>query len=300
MLMRLGWLLTLYALALVARADIVVATSGASTAADQLSQAFSQSSQISSPIKRWRFSADDNEGGKEDGNEGSGASQVGPTDIVVLAGCDAWSEFQRRQLPNRALVLWCPRAQLEGISPELLSERHVDVLFPEPPLKRQFALTRLLFPDEAVTIMLSSQASEALRKETMALSEEVGVTVFEQTQDMPLNYALRQGLSGAGVLLGVADPALYNATNIKTILISAYRQNIPLIGPHRAYIRAGAIATTYYSLSDLEAIVADWSKGTRVRGVANHFSVQINEQVARSLNLSLPSDLNALAQQLKR
>lgn len=296
MLMRLGWLLTLHALAVVARADIVVATSGASTAADQLSQAFSQSSQISSPIKRWRFSADDN----EDGNEGSSASQVGPADIVVLAGCDAWSEFQRRQLPNRALVLWCPRAQLEDISPEPLSERHVDVLFPEPPLKRQFALTRLLFPDEAVTIMLSSQASEALRKETMALSEEVGVTVFEQTQDMPLNYALRRGLSGAGVLLGVADPALYNATNIKTILISAYRQNIPLIGPHRAYIRAGAIATTYYSLSDLEAIVADWSKGTRVRGVANHFSVQINEQVARSLNLSLPSDLDALAQQLRR
>jgi len=297
MLMRLGWLLTLYALAVVARADIVVATSGASTAADQLSQAFSQSSQISSPIKRWRFSVDDNEGGKEGGSD----AQFSPADIVVLAGCDAWSEFQRRQLPNRALVLWCPRAQLEAISPEpLLEMQRVDVLFPEPPLKRQFALTRLLFPDEAVTIMLSRQASEALRREIMALSAEEGVTVFEQTEDMPLNYALRRGLSGAGVLLGVADPALYNATNIKTILISAYRQNIPLIGPHRAYIRAGAIATTYYSLSDLEAIVADWSKGTRVRGVANHFSVQINEQVARSLNLSLPSDLNALAQQLKR
>src|SRR5690554_8109085 len=63
-------------------------------------------------------------------------------------------------------------------------------------------------------------------------------------------HALVHLLRDNSALVGIYDNELYSPENIKTILISAYRQNIPLIGPSAAYLKAGSLASTYRNIDD--------------------------------------------------
>ena len=93
--------------------------------------------------------------------------------------------------------------------------------------------------------------------------------------------------------------------HIKNILITAYRQNKPLIGPSSAYIKAGALATTYSDIDDVahrlsEMLLTGLKKHVWPEADYNpYFKVRYNQQVGRSLNLLLP-DAESLASQLTK
>ena len=109
--------------------------------------------------------------------------------------------------------------------------------------------------------------------------------------------------------IGLSQCALFNKKetkeNIENILITAYRHNIPLIGPSNAYINAGALASTYSDLTDVARRLSeilqkglghnDWAKPD----YNSYFSVSYNHQVARSLNLNLP-DVDTVVASIKK
>ncbi|MEK9711247.1 MAG: hypothetical protein VW258_01660, partial [Thalassolituus sp.] len=156
-----------------------------------------------------------------------------------------------------------------------------------------------LFPDARVSVLYSEKAPAWLKSEIQALPDEK-VARFQMSTDEGLNYALRDAFADSDVLLGVADNGVYSPATIKNILISAYRQNIPLIGPHQAYIRAGAIATTYSSVADTARRLTELLQVPLLSPPASnpYFSVLFNEQVARSLNIRLPDNTPALLKRI--
>ncbi|MEQ3692263.1 MAG: hypothetical protein ABNH16_16160 [Thalassolituus sp.] len=220
------------------------------------------------------------------------AKNLKSTDIVILAGDKAVSQWRGSQ---PSIAIWVGRTVIDENHAHLSS-----AIYSEPPVVRQLALARFLFPDARISSIYSNQAEEWLVSE-LKVAEGSGLSLVLQSDDQTLNYALKKALSGYDVLLGVADSTIYNPSTVKNILISAYRQNIPLIGPHRAYIRAGAIATTYSSLEHTTTRLAEMIMAERLPAVGYnpYFTVMFNEQVARSLNILLPASPEAVAEAIR-
>ncbi|MCB2385390.1 MULTISPECIES: hypothetical protein [Thalassolituus] len=219
---------------------------------------------------------------------------------VVLVGPQALEAWSFAESPP-AVAVFVSRDAVAAVSSKLAS-----ALYLEPPLKRQIALAKSILGADRPLGILMQDKSEWKNSGLSSLPlQQSLVTPYFVDQYENLNRALLDLLKNSHALIGTYDTELYSSTNIKNILITAYRQNKPLIGPSSAYIKAGALATTYSDIDD----VAHRLSEMLLTGLKEHvwpdadynpyFKVRYNQQVGRSLNLLLP-DAEPLASQLTK
>ncbi|MBC7183743.1 MAG: ABC transporter substrate-binding protein, partial [Marinobacter sp.] len=95
-------------------------------------------------------------------------------------------------------------------------------------------------------------------------------------------------------LLAAPDSAIYNPRTIKHILLTAYRRNKIVIGPTQAYVKAGALASSYAPFPEMARVASEFVATYFATGrlpppaYPDEYKVEINKQVARSLNIPLP------------
>lgn len=173
-------------------------------------------------------------------------------------------------------------------------------LYLEPPLPRQIQLARAILGEDRPFGVLIEDRDQWRHLSTRP---DPLITPYFTDQYPSLNHALIALLRDNHALIGIYDTNLYSSENIKNILITAYRQNKPLIGPSSAYIKAGALATTYSDLDDVarrlsEILLTGLHENVWPKADYNpYFKVRYNQQVGRSLNLLLP-DADKLMQKL--
>jgi ABC-type uncharacterized transport system substrate-binding protein len=116
---------------------------------------------------------------------------------------------------------------------------------------------------------------------------------------------LKQVLDDSDVLLALADPQVYNSNSLQNILLTAFREKVPMLAFSPAYVRAGALLALYVTPVQagvqaaglvLEVLHDRPLPATAVE--SSDFDVAVNEHVARALNLSL--DGKALRLELRR
>lgn len=202
-------------------------------------------------------------------------------ELAIAVGVDALKEYSvPKSLPLIA-------AFVSQSDYQMYSDRLSSAVFVEPPMERQLRLAEaVLGENREYGALVQKQASEDVLRS--------GINIYVVDEFETLNHALIKLLAENQALIGVYDPQLYSPNNIKNILITAYRHNRPLIGPSSAYLRAGALATTYSDLNDVaerlsEIVLRYKNKGDWIKADFNpYFRVGFNEQVGRSLNLLLP------------
>ena len=202
-------------------------------------------------------------------------------ELAIAVGADALKDYS---VPKSLPLIAAFVSQTEY---QMYSDRLSSAVFVEPPMERQLRLAEAILGEQReYGVLVQKQASaDVLRS---------GVNVYVVEEFETLNHALIKLLAENQALIGVYDPQLYSPNNIKNILITAYRHNRPLIGPSSAYLRAGALATTYSDLNDVaerlsEIALRYKNKGDWIKADFNpYFRVGFNEQVGRSLNLLLP------------
>lgn len=199
-----------------------------------------------------------------------------------------------------ALALRVSRVQAEqrlGKSrPAFLS-----LLWSDPPLARQLRLTRYLLPQARRIGVLYGERSRFLLDELRQAAHPLGLEVIAQDwPDLRDSRPLQDLLNNSDVLLGLDDPDLYNSKSAKNVLLSSYGRQMALIGPNVAFVRAGALASTYSDQDDWLAVLdqlldqppARWPRSL----YPAHFGVSGNQQVARALGLeAIDPDAAALA-----
>jgi ABC-type uncharacterized transport system substrate-binding protein len=115
-----------------------------------------------------------------------------------------------------------------------------------------------------------------------------------------LHRQLNALLEESDVLLTIPDVQIYNPSTMRNILLDAYQKNIPLIGISPSYVRAGALCAVYTTPEQFAVqAVAITQKFLADRELASaqyplNFDVQLNQQVARSLNIFLKDNLAIL------
>jgi len=165
-------------------------------------------------------------------------------------------------------------------------------IFADPAPENQLQLISLLFKKQVPVIAIlgpkSSYIEPILRRAAAKTksSLSIGYVVDGQNLDSVLNK-----LGGAKAILAIPDNTIYNAENIRDILVTTYRRNLAVVGFSANLVKAGALASVKSGIDDivpqLDEQLADFDATGKIFDpqFPKYFSVIINEDVARSLNI---------------
>jgi hypothetical protein len=192
--------------------------------------------------------------------------------------CVVISTFTSSQVV-RAIVGKLPAAQAAMFT----------AVYAEPAPVDQLRLVALLYR-RPVRVAAILGADTVFLKPTL---EGEQVTVLEAHADEDINRLLTQ-IGQTDVLLALPDSAIYNTENFRNILLSTYRHKQGVIGFSSDMVKAGALATTYSEVGDINAqvneIVAGYVAGGELSApqFPRYFRTIVNEGVARSLDVDVP------------
>jgi ABC-type uncharacterized transport system substrate-binding protein len=206
---------------------------------------------------------------------------IGPAALREVAArqcdCVVISAFTSSQVV-RAIQATLPPARAAAIT----------AVYAEPAPGDQLRLVNLLYRRPArVAAMLGPDT--AFLKPALAAG---GVTVLEAAPGDDINRLLNQ-IAQTDVLLALPDSAVYNTDNFRNILLSTYRHKQGVIGFSGDMVKAGALATTYSDIEDIDAQVAEIAASYVAGGelappqFPRYFRTVVNEGVARSLDVQV-------------
>lgn len=165
------------------------------------------------------------------------------------------------------------------------------------PLIRQALTGKAILPQATKIALLATADSvelyEPLLDELPAFGMSAQVFLVEKSDN--LIPTLVRALGYGDFVLAAPDSAIYNPRTIKHILLTAYRRNQIVIGPTQAYVKAGSLASSYAPFPEMVQLASKFLETYFETGefpppsYPDQFRVAINKQVARSLNIPLPS-----------
>jgi len=170
-------------------------------------------------------------------------------------------------------------------------------IYLEQPLSRYFELIRFLMPERTRVGILLSEHTEELRERLQSLAEREGMDlqVVEVKSGKQIGKQLHSLKDRVDVLLALPDPSIYNRGTLATILLTTYRDHIPVVGFSAGMVRAGAIAGIHSSPRNIGIEAADAAfdllQGAPAStGYPKTFDVTVNRRVASALHIRLPTD----------
>lgn len=229
--------------------------------------------------------------------------------VWVALGTEAATALAQTRTKAPVLNALLPRSSFERVL--RLSGRKAsagfNVLQLDQPLQRQLALIRLALPKARRLGVVWGPDSLPKAAALRSLASGQGLALQEARLDdeTSLFAALKSVLDSSDVLLAVADPLVFNSSNIQNILMTTIRAQVPLVAFSPAYVRAGALLAVYSTSPQVGDQAAQWVLDVLANRVVPElalepldFEISVNEQVARALGLSF--DVKALTLALKR
>ena len=194
-----------------------------------------------------------------------------------------------------------PRQTFERLLNEApRARRQLTALVLDQPPARLSAFIRHLLPGQTRIGILSSPETRLLLP---ALRQSSGNLQFDSEDvdsDGALLPALNNLLPRVGALLALPDAGIYRRDNIKSILITTYRQQRPVIAYSSAFVTAGALAALYSTPAQIGRQAAELIEQAGTLPVIVYpaqFAIAINANVAQALGLNV-TDEASLRQRL--
>ncbi len=178
----------------------------------------------------------------------------------------------------------------------------------EQPLTRQMSLIKQVSPAARKIGVLfgptSSQYAEHIREE----GEKSGLKVLEKklNQETDLIPQLKKLLDTSDAIMAIRDPTVFSRETAQSIFLASYQYQKPIFGYSQSFVRAGALAAVYSSNKQLAKQAAEIAIKSRQAPselpppqTPKYFSIMLNYQVARSLNISLIDEGDILKKMLE-
>jgi ABC-type uncharacterized transport system substrate-binding protein len=222
------------------------------------------------------------------------------SELVIALGVKALEQASRLKSTTPVLGVFTPMPAFNS----LLSKSRRDLgnfsaIVLDQPYWRQMSLIKTILPEATrLGVLLgktSTQYSEYLTEE----AGEVGLNLAIENvnDDSEIIPKLIKALDVNDALLAIPDPKIYNRETAEPILLTSYRHQKPVFGYSQSYVRAGALAAVYSNTKQLARQAAEIAITSQLAPVLlpppqapKYFSILVNRQVARSLNINLSDD----------
>jgi len=225
--------------------------------------------------------------------------EAGPKDFIFTVGSKAFADVVVQNTSTRLVALLIPEETYHALlQANPRQEGKTSAVYIEQPVRRSLELVRVALPGRKPGILLGSQ-SGTLEKQLNQVSKELNLPLFLKKLKTNENLvtALDQVLKNSNVLVAFADPEVSNPATARHLLLTSYRFGIPVVAYSRAYVRAGALMAVYSSPEQfarqaeemLVRVARTKSDLVPAPEYPRYFSVDINQNVARSLGINLKS-----------
>lgn len=167
------------------------------------------------------------------------------------------------------------------------------------PVIRYTKLFKILFPHDRTLVLSTTKNNTKKIQQLKIASKNIGVIYNELKikQDSNIAREFTNELSKGDVLLALPDTAIYNSSNAKSILLSTYHKDVPIIAYSKAFVKAGAIVGLYSSIDHVADKTAKTVNKIMKTGhqeqkeyYPDDFTIEINSAVANSLNINIDSE----------
>jgi ABC-type uncharacterized transport system substrate-binding protein len=234
------------------------------------------------------------------------SSQVSKTKktVYIAVGPSALRSLLAHDLDGAIISVFTSSQAYRTILESVSESRRISVtaIYAESSPADQLQLISLLYKRRVGVAVLVSEKNAYLLPALQQGAARANLELIAEpvSSEDNLNRVLDR-VARAPVLLAVPDNAIYNAENIRTILVTTYRRNQAVVGFSSALVRAGALASTYSSIGDVIAqvdeLIADFAASGRLPEpqFPKYFSVVVNDNVSRSLNLVVDDSVRTLS-----
>jgi len=229
-------------------------------------------------------------------------------DLVISIGSQSTQLLLDEKIETPILSALIPRHIYLSLKKSHPDKKNWSSLLINQPIDRQFHLITAILGKHKDTAVLLGPYTKDLNKKLNKASDKAShkINIKEIKSSDQLTGSLDSLNHSVDVLLTLPDPVVYNKNTIREILLSAYRNKLPIIGFSRSYVKAGAIAAIYSKPEQISHqinnIVNDYFKTNRFQNKKYYpaeFSVALNKNIARSLGIKLASE-NAIIEQIKK
>lgn len=216
--------------------------------------------------------------------------------LIVSLGSEPTNKLLAMKVKTPVLSLLIPKQAYPALKDNKKDGNPWATLFIDQPVDRQLLLIKHLFgKQQTIGILLgpySAREKRALLSTARKRGQKLSVESIQNTDQ--LIPALRSLTNTSDILLALPDPVAFNKKTIRGILLLTYRENIPVVGFSKSYVRAGAIASLYSEYEQISnqahIIISNFLRTGRFdRNIyyPSDFSLAINRKVARTLNIRL-------------
>jgi ABC-type uncharacterized transport system substrate-binding protein len=240
---------------------------------------------------------------------GAKADALDDSSLVVTIGAIAAHAVLERHGSYPVLSIVIPKSTFESLHCEAtsLERQRCSAIYLDQPLARQLNLIRAALPARRhLGVVLGPTSGEALpelREEAAQRKLSLASRVISDSSQ--LYPALQAVLSDSDLLLAMPDGVVLTVASARSVLVSAYRFQVPVIAFSESYVKAGALLALYSTPEQVGRQAAELVVAGLQGGVAplpqpqypKYFSVGVNEQVARSLGIRI-ADEKALWSQI--
>ncbi len=227
------------------------------------------------------------------------AAELGKYDLVVTLGAAALRQTLLSGGGRPIVAMLVSRAVLEA---ELAKFPHrpvrdVHAIVLDQPTGRYLDLIRIALPQHRRIGLLLGRAAHGptVALERGAAERGLALNVVRIQGELSIVPQLEQLLSRSEVLLALPDAEVHHRGSVQPLLLTTYRANVPVVAYSEAYVRAGALLALYSTPAQMAqqaaAVAQQLVQGRSVRKIQEpeDFSVSVNDLVARSLGLVIPS-----------
>ena len=197
------------------------------------------------------------------------------------------------------LVAMLPKAGYEELTAQMPPQklgRAVSAIYFDQPLARQLDFIQAALPKSRKIGILHSPNTHINQAYLQQLASEHGAMLIAKQvlSAEKLFSTLDSLLESSDVLLALPDNTIYNSSNIRNILLSSYRLNIPFVGMSQSYVTAGALGAIFSSpqqISDqIAATIRSFAQTRKLPDpqYPDDFTISLNPEVAKSLGIELP------------
>ncbi|MBI5429271.1 MAG: hypothetical protein HY938_02305 [Nitrosomonadales bacterium] len=220
-------------------------------------------------------------------------------DLIVAVGMKA-AELAAAQNDTPVLAVMVPdagyRALLAQMPPQK-DKRDISAIFLNQPWNRRLDFLRAALPERRRIGLLYTPDTgidiEGLRRE---IAKRGALLIAQPVRSQDRLFAVLESvLADSDILLAIPDGAIYSSSNIRNILLTSYRRNVPLVGVSAAYVNAGALCAIFSTPEQLamqaSATVISFARN-RILPAAEYpdaFVIEVNQPVARSLGIVVPA-----------
>lgn len=219
---------------------------------------------------------------------------VPQADLIVTVGMKA-TELVAAKTSIPVLGAMIPKTGYEELLARPKHTSKISAIYLNQPWGRQLDFLLAALPERRKIGVLYSPDT---RIDMVRLRQDIagrGGLLIAQPVHSPaeLFSSLEDVLADCNVLLAVPDSMIYSSSNIRNILLTSYRRNVPLVGLSQAYVNAGALTAIFSTPEQLaeqtSETVISFARTAQLPEPQYPaiFTVAVNQQVARSLGIEL-------------